>query len=199
MQPAELDWSRFDFHRVVALPAEYEVFDFTAGYDAARALRSPWGIGRYDEKRPGMYTTELFGGVRDVHMGIDVGAPVGTPVHAFWEGEVFKLGYNAAPGDYGYTLVTRHELDGRVLYALFGHLGARSLVGRAEGQRVARGEVLGYVGDRHENGGWNPHLHFQLSWEAPERADMPGVVTEADRAAARQRFPDPRCVLGKLY
>ncbi len=202
-----LDVTGCDFHPVIRLPPGYEVFDFTRGYDPHRALASPYGVGRYDEKRRGMYVDELFAGasgaggtgVRDVHVGIDLGAPAGEPVHAFWQGTIHKLGYNAAPGDYGHTLVTHHVIGGRDLWVLFGHLSARSLEGRAERQPFARGEVLGWVGDRHENGGWNPHVHVQLSLVRPEVADLPGAVSDADRAEALRRYPDPRLVLGPIY
>ncbi|MFO0601989.1 MAG: peptidoglycan DD-metalloendopeptidase family protein [Polyangiales bacterium] len=194
-----LDTRGCSFATVIAMPEGYEVYDFTAGYDPARALRSPYGVGRYDEKRRGMYTAALFEGARDVHMGVDLAAPVGTAVHAFADGAVHRFGYNPAPGDYGYTLVTRHEVNGTAVYALHGHLAARSLEGRFEGQPVARGEVIAWLGDRHENGGWNPHLHFQLSLVRPEVPDLPGVVSERDREEARRRYPDPRLVLGPLY
>lgn len=186
------------FHPVIHLPPTYEVFDFTRGYDPER-MRGAYGIGRYDEKRVGMYTTELFAGVRDVHMGVDLAAPVGTEVFAFDDGAVHRFGYNGADGDYGFTLVTKHRFDGRELYALHGHLSARSIEGRHEGQPVARGEIIAWVGDRHENGNWNPHLHFQLSWVAPTVADMPGAVSDADRESAKNTYPDPRIVLGDVY
>jgi len=189
-------------HPVVRLPTQpgaVEVFDFTRGYDRERA-RPDYGIGRYDEKRPGMYDAALFAeGARDVHMGVDIGAPAGTEVYAFDDGEVFLFGDNEAPGDYGPTLVTRHDFDGRPLYVLLGHLARRSLEGKRIGARFARGEVLGWVGEAHENGGWNPHVHVQLAWHAPERADLPGVVSEADRERAREAYPDPRLILGPLY
>lgn len=192
----------YEFHPVIRLPSDYEVYDFTAGYDPERALSCRYGIGRYDEKRAGMYETELFRdprGDRDVHIGIDIGAPVGEPVHAFHDGEVHLFGYNGAPGDYGYTLVTHHLLNGRDVWALHGHLAARSVASRAPGQPIARGEIIAWVGDRHENGGWNPHLHFQLSLVRPEVPDMPGAVREEDRSWARATYPDPRLVLGPLY
>lgn len=185
------------FHPIVRMPADAPVFDLSRTYDPNHG--SAYGIGRYDEKRPTMYGAELFGGVRDVHMGIDLGAPAGTEVFAFDDGEIFLFGENAAPGDYGPTLVTKHELDGRTLYVLLGHLARRSLEGKRAGQRFTRGDVLGWIGERHENGGWNPHVHVQLSWNAPDRPDLPGVVAEADRERARGAYPDPRLILGPLY
>ncbi len=195
----QLDVTGCSFATVVQLPSDYEVYDFTEGYDPSRVPASPYGVGRYDEKRRGVYTSELFAGGRDVHMGIDVGAPVGEPVHAFFDGVVHRFAYNAAPGDYGHTLVTEHEINGQLVWALHGHLAARSVEGRWEGQRVTRGEVIAWIGDRHENGGWNPHLHFQLSLVRPEVADLPGAVSDADRAHALTLYPDPRMVLGELY
>ena len=187
---------------MIPLPPHYEVYDFSGGYDPHRSLSSPFGIGRYDENRQGMYTSNLFlgpEGARSVHMGIDIGAPVGTPVHAFFAGEIFLRGYNSAQGDYGHTLITRHELDGEELFALFGHLSGASTAQNPPGKKFHSGDVIGWVGDRQENGGWNPHLHFQLSLVAPEKCDMPGVVTPKERPEALKIYPDPRLVLGPLY
>jgi murein DD-endopeptidase MepM/ murein hydrolase activator NlpD len=157
-----------------------------------------WAIGRYDERRPGMYTTPIFGGERDLHVGIDLIAPIGEPVFAFADGIIHRAAYNAATGDYGHTVVTRHVLAcGQVLYALHGHLGPDD--GHIEGRPIGRGERIGAIGDRHHNGGWHPHLHFQLSWVEPQSADLPGVVRADDRERALRIFPDPRYILGPLY
>lgn len=196
-----IDFSLYTFHPVIQLPADYEVYDFSRNYDPHRPLQSPYGIGKYNEQREGMYTTELFTGKnpRNIHVGIDIAGPVGTPVHAFWEGEIFLAGYNPAEGDYGATLITCHSLGHEKIYALFGHLSHKSLEGKIPGKKIAKGEIIAWLGDRHENGGWNPHLHFQLSYERPEICDMPGVVSPDQLAAALQKYPDPRLVLGPLY
>ncbi|MBN9161269.1 MAG: hypothetical protein BGO98_13080 [Myxococcales bacterium 68-20] len=190
------------FHPIIELPTEpsaIEICDFTRGYDPNRT-RPDFSIGRYDEKRPGMYETALFReGARDVHMGIDLGAPAGTPVHAFNDGEIFLFADNTASGDYGPTLVTHHTFEGRSLYVLHGHLARRSLDGKRVGNRFTRGAILGWIGEKHENGGWNPHVHVQLAWSAPEHADLPGVVSDAERARTREAYPDPRLILGPLY
>ena len=68
------------FHPVVKLPSEYWVFDFTKGVKSDWQCPLDYQIGRYDEHRPGMYTSEIFSGERDLHVGLDIGAPVDTPV-----------------------------------------------------------------------------------------------------------------------
>src|SRR3990167_7703274 len=193
-----------EFHPVIFLPPGCPVLDLRKGRDPSRKP-GEWGIGKYNEKREGMYTTELFAGssaagARNIHLGIDLSGPVGTPIHAFSDGEVFLTKYNSAAGDYGYTVITKHSVEGKPLFALHGHLSARSVENKIPGQKIRRGEIIAWIGDVHENGGWDmPHLHFQISREAPASCDMPGVAAEAGLDAALKLYPDPRLVLGPLY
>lgn len=181
--------------QVVALPPDAPVLDLSGPWPADAPT---WSIGRYDEIR-GVYDQPLFGGRRTLHMGVDLGGPVGTPVRAFAAGEVVYAGVNTAPGDYGPTVVTRHRLGGRPIWALHGHLSAASLRLSPPGRRLRAGARIGWLGARDENGGWPPHLHFQLAWADPGGPDMPGVVDPADREVALARYPDPRVVLGALW
>jgi murein DD-endopeptidase MepM/ murein hydrolase activator NlpD len=187
------------FHPVVHLPEDYEVYDFSAGYDPNRTLTHPYGVGRYDEVRPGMYKGAQFEGIRNIHVGIDIGCPAGEPVYAFFAGTIYKLGDNALPYDYGPTIITRHEWLGQVVYALHGHLSRTSLTRWSEGQAFEAGDRIATVGVPEENGGWNPHLHFQLSLIEPTTHDLPGAVSAAQREQALRDYPDPRLVLGPLY
>ena len=184
---------------VILLPEEYWVFDFTRGQDPDFECPFPYQIGRYDEIRPGMYNHEIFGGERDLHVGIDIGAPVGEPIHSFARGVVFSLGVNDEDGSYGPTIIIQYEVDSKPIWALYGHLSMESLEMVHEGMTVEEGQVIATVGDKSVNGGWEPHLHFQLSWERPEGNDMPGVVAREDREWALEKYPDPRIVLGPLY
>ena len=84
-------------------------------------------------------------------------------------------------------------------HRLFGHLDAASVAFKRVGQVVERGERLGSFGAEHENGGWAPHVHFQVSLIPPATHDMPGVVSSAQHAQALDRYPDPRTMLGPLY
>ncbi|WP_322963467.1 M23 family metallopeptidase [Sphingomonas fuzhouensis] len=97
------------------------------------------------------------GGTRR-HEGIDLPAPAGTPVVAALNGTVEKL-FDSDRG--GHTLYIRSR-DGRwSLY--YAHLKGYA-PGIAEGQRVRRGQVVGYVGDTGNAGAGNTHLHFAISW-----------------------------------
>ena len=192
-----IKWQTGRYHPVVYLPDEYEVRDFTTGNYTPSEYE--FDIGRYDELRPGMYSTELFSDGRFLHIGIDIGAPVGTPCMAFDDGEISHFGYNAADGDYGYVIITKHIVGEMPIWALYGHLSADSIKGKKIGQKISRGEVICWMGDRDENGGWESHLHFQLSINEPETHDMPGVVNPENRKTALEKYPDPRLVLGPIY
>ena len=199
------------FHPVIKMPDEYWVFDFTRGEDKSWNCPYPYQVGRYDEYRPGMYTDDLFGGVRDIHVGVDIGAPVGTAIHAFADGVVHSFGINPEAGSYGPTIVTEHMIKLPIsvgsdnynpeqkVWALHGHLSIESIKDLSVGMSVKAGEKIADVGDEDVNGGWPPHVHFQLSLEEPLNHDMPGVVEKSERESAVQRFPDPRLVLGQLY
>ncbi len=172
--------------------------------DAMAEAGAQVGIGRYDEARP-LYTAPLFGGGpsplderRTVHLGIDLFAPAGTPVLAPLPGEVHAAAFNPAAQDYGGVIVLRHSTpEGDPFYSLYGHLSAAS-VGRAEiGAALEAGQRLAELGTEEENGGWVPHLHFQLICDTLGLdTDFPGVVRPSARAIYRGLSPDPAPLLG---
>lgn len=188
-----------DPHPILTFGAPPRLLDLTEARASMR-VDTPWWIGRYDEDRRNLYATALFTAeARTVHMGIDLGGPVGTPVHACADGFVHAAGYNGAEGDYGCTLVLRHTLEGRDVWLLLGHLSWDSIRDRHPGQPVTRGQIVGWLGDASENGGWPPHVHLQLAVFPPATFDLPGVVAPHEREAARRAHPDPRLLLGPLY
>ena len=192
-----IEWQTGRYHPVVNLPEEYEVRDFTKG--SYEPSEFEYDIGKYDELRPGMYNTDLFKDNRFLHIGIDIGAPVGTPCMAFEDGVISHFGYNPEDGDYGNVIITKHIIGGVPIWALYGHLDSNSISKKKIGQKISRGEVICWMGDKHENGGWESHLHFQLSIIEPKTHDMPGVVDPANRKIALIEYPDPRLVLGPVY
>ena len=199
------------FHPIVKLPTQYWVFDFTKGVKSDWQCPLDYQIGRYDEHRPGMYTTEIFAGERDLHVGLDIGAPVDTEVFCFADGVIFSKGVNPEAGSYGPTIITQHELqlpisvgsneltELRKFWVLHGHLSTKSLDMVEVGDTVSRGQLIATIGDEHENGGWPPHIHIQISLAEPVDNDLPGVVRLSERDEALETYPDPRLIVGQIY
>jgi YD repeat-containing protein len=87
-----------------------------------------------------------------MHSGIDIAAPIGTPIMAAAGGVVITAGWN--DGGYGNLVEIRHP-DGSV--TLYAH-NDRILV--REGQQVAQGEQVSEMGTTGFSTG--PHLHFEV-------------------------------------
>ena len=85
------------------------------------------------------------------HKGLDVAAPIGSPIRAPLDGTVIDSG--PASG-FGLWVRVRHA-DGTI--TLYGHID-RTLV--QVGQRVSAGEIIAEVGNRGRSTG--PHLHFEV-------------------------------------
>jgi murein DD-endopeptidase MepM/ murein hydrolase activator NlpD len=86
------------------------------------------------------------------HNGIDVAVPVGTPVYAPLDGEVYQTYYNSAGGN---QIVIMHANGWRTGYA---HL---SKIVVSPKQKVQRGQIIAYSGNTGQSTG--PHLHFTLT------------------------------------
>jgi murein DD-endopeptidase MepM/ murein hydrolase activator NlpD len=96
------------------------------------------------------------GGGDRPHEALDIAAPRGAPVVAVDDGTVVKL-FRSVPGG-----LTIYLFDGARRFAYYyAHLD-RYAPGLAEGQRVARGDVLGYVGTTGNAAPDAPHLHFAI-------------------------------------
>ncbi len=87
-----------------------------------------------------------------MHRGIDIAAPVGTPIFAAAGGEVISAGWNS--GGYGNLVKVKHEDNSVTLYA---H-NSRILV--RKGQKVKQGQQIAAMGSTGFSTG--PHLHFEV-------------------------------------
>lgn len=107
------------------------------------------------------------------HLGIDFGAPTGTPVQAAADGLVSAAGWM---GGYGKTVKLRHANGFETLY---GHL---SQIDVRVGQRVAQGNGIGKVGSTGLSTG--PHLDYRMvrngSFVNPLRVELPPAEPIAD-------------------
>jgi 4-aminobutyrate aminotransferase-like enzyme/Ser/Thr protein kinase RdoA (MazF antagonist) len=163
------------------------------------------GLGRYDEPRI-IYAVPAFRPAghplaegRTVHLGIDLFVEAGTPVLAPLDGVVHSVADNARAFDYGPTVILEHRLeDGWPgFYTLYGHLSLASIAGLAKGRPVRKGETFAAVGPCPENGGWPPHLHFQVILDMlDQEGDFPGVARDSEREVWKSFCPDPNHILG---
>jgi murein DD-endopeptidase MepM/ murein hydrolase activator NlpD len=106
------------------------------------------------------------------HLGIDFGAPSGTPIGASAPGTITFIGYSGPAGN---LVKVAHPGGVETGYA---HL-SRFVEGMKVGQKVKRLETIGYVGSTGRSTG--PHLHFSATknkeYFDPEKLDLDGMRT----------------------
>jgi len=163
-----------------------------------------YGIGGYFEKRAIYRRSEVFATAdsdfRNIHLGIDIWTEAGAPIFAPIDGKVHSFQDNAGFGNYGPTIILEHELEGKKLFSLYGHLFQKDLANLEIGKEFKAGQLLCQVGPFPENGDWPPHLHFQLMWDLGENwGDFPGVAAEKDLGFYAENCPDPNVVLGLIF
>ncbi len=89
---------------------------------------------------------------RKMHWGMDFSAKTGTPIYATADGIVTHAGWKA--NGYGQHVVINHGFGYETLY---GHMNK---VAVKKGQKVKRGEIIGYVGNTGLSAG--PHCHYEV-------------------------------------
>lgn len=157
------------------------------------------GIGGYDENRVIYRQRAHFTNqenARSIHLGVDIWTDAGEPVYAPLAGKVHSFAFNNHFGDYGPTIILEHELEGRTFYTLYGHLSVKSLEDLHTGKQIKAAEQVATIGTFPENGGWPPHLHFQIVGDmGNKKGDFPGVSSLSERAHYLSLCPDPELIL----
>jgi murein DD-endopeptidase MepM/ murein hydrolase activator NlpD len=95
-----------------------------------------------------------------LHAGVDLAAPIGTPIYAVSDGTVIEAGPTAG---YGAYVKIRHS-DGTV--TLYGHVNTWTVTA---GQQVMAGDQIATVGNRGNSTG--PHCHFEVMPDGKSRID----------------------------
>ncbi|WP_373186256.1 M23 family metallopeptidase [Halopseudomonas sp.] len=106
--------------------------------------------------------TDPRGGDR-IHEAMDIMAPTGTPVVAVDDGIIIKL-FDSVPG--GLTIYQFNPTGDLTYY--YAHLDSYA-ANLEEGQTIARGDLIGYVGATGNADPSAPHLHFAVFQLGPER------------------------------
>jgi len=87
-----------------------------------------------------------------MHAGLDFSAPQGTPIYATADGRIATAGHS--DGGYGNHVIINHGYGYETLYGHMVRIKSRS------GQKIKRGEIIGYVGSTGKSTG--PHLHYEV-------------------------------------
>ena len=110
------------------------------------------GTGDYFWPVDGGYISSGFGGDRN-HKGLDIAAPLGTPIYAAADGTVTDVG-SGWNGGYGNCVIIQND-DGNITY--YAH---QSETACEVGDKVKAGQLIGYVGTTGDSTG--NHLHFEV-------------------------------------
>ncbi|MFZ9394555.1 MAG: M23 family metallopeptidase [Erythrobacter sp.] len=122
----------------------------------------------------GMRNHPVLGGRRN-HQGIDLAAPTGTPIYATADGIVGRADWFSS---YGLYVEIDHGADLETRYAHMSRLAV------AEGERVRKGDIIGYVGSTGRSTG--PHLHYEVRIAGVAVNPIPYMVeSDAQQRLAR--------------
>ena len=163
-------------------------------YLGARALMVPVE-GVSPDKVPDTYWQARDGGARS-HQAVDILAKRGTPVLSADSGTVLRL----AKSPLGGITIYATDVERRFVF-YYAHLDGYA-AGLREGQTVAQGEVIGYVGTTGNAPKNTPHLHFQVMryvdartwWNGPPLDPRPFLTQTGVRGGTPRSvaLPDKR-------
>ena len=159
-------------------------------------------LGKYLEPRLIYTSANFFENIdknsnrRTIHLGVDVFCKKNTKVFCPYHGKVVLVDNCQERLDYGGFIVLRHFTNnGSCFFSLFGHLDPKS-INLEIGQKVKIGQRIGKIGNNKVNGGWEPHLHIQLSLGLGHGENWPGVCNPSEVKFWEKYCPNPAPFLG---
>lgn len=112
------------------------------------------------------------------HKGVDLAAPIGTPIHATGDGRIQIL---SRQNDYGNMIKIAHN---KTYSSVYGHL-LKFQKGLSKGSFVKRGQVIGYVGQSGLATG--PHCHYEFHINQQPRNPTTIDLPRGEPVPARER------------
>ena len=129
---------------------------------------------------------------RTIHLGLDVWIPAQTAIHAPLAGRIVGFKDNDLTRDYGPTIILEHSYSQGTFYTLYGHLSRQTLTAHQLGDQIEQNQFLAWTGQTDENGGWSPHLHFQIIHDMLTlQHDFPGACRPKELEVMSSLCPDP--------
>jgi murein DD-endopeptidase MepM/ murein hydrolase activator NlpD len=133
---------------------------------------------------------------RNIHIGLDLWINESAPIYAALDGTIHSFQNNDSLGDYGPTLILKHQIENFTFHTLYGHLSLSSLESKKIGNFVKKGEHIANLGLSPINGDYAPHLHFQIIIDMENKiGDYPGVCSSKKLAFYLENCPDPNLLL----
>lgn len=176
----DLDFSQF---RISKLQDKYADRIIAGGYLEPRSI---YNTADYDKL--GNNGKES----RTIHLGIDFWLEAGTPVHAMFDGIIVTAVNDVGDKEYGGLIIIKHLIDDLAFFTLYGHLSIASIESREVGQKIQKGDCIGYLGHYPENGNWPTHTHFQIMLSQLDYVDdFPGVAYPEEINVWSSICPDP--------
>jgi len=157
-------------------------------------------FGGYNEHRSLYQKSPVFknqnSDERNIHIGLDLWINESAPIYAALDGTIHSFQNNDSLGDYGPTLILKHQIENFTFHTLYGHLSLDSLEGKKTGNFVKKGEQIATLGLPTINGDYAQHLHFQIIIDIENKVgDYPGVCSSKKRAFYLANCPDPNLLL----
>ncbi|GAB10404.1 hypothetical protein GOARA_056_01520 [Gordonia araii NBRC 100433] len=168
---------------VVAGTTDTDMSAYTRGLEKGKALAAAEAARENLKRRP-MYTSPIPMGVYSFtsafgprwgsfHGGLDLAAPLGTPIHAVHDGVVIAAGPASGYGNW----VQVQAADGTV--TMYGHMSSSGVLVQ-KGQHVTAGDVIALVGN--EGFSFGPHVHFEVWKNGSTKIDpMPWLAQHGVR------------------
>ncbi len=161
------------------------------------------GVGRWGERRaiyaaPAFASRLIKGARRDTHLGLDLFAVAGTPLHTPLRARVIATANVQTPQDYGGVVMLEHQGPDNLLFrTLWGHLDPSSIAHLRPSDSLEAGASFAELGNATVNGGWVPHLHLQLVLTAEDDpADVIGVGESELMGLWESLYPSPYALAG---
>lgn len=138
----------------VAPPVRAQVVGTPSPYESGLSSPTHWPLDEPGYVTRGQAATGTGSNTDEVHPGVDIAVPIGSPVRAAGGGSVLQAGEDP---EYGLFVVVEHPDS---LQSKYGHLSRLTVT---PGQLVQAGQVLGLSGNTGRSSA--PHLHFEIRRE----------------------------------
>jgi murein DD-endopeptidase MepM/ murein hydrolase activator NlpD len=121
------------------------------------------------------------------HKGIDIPGPVGTPIYATADGSISRAQWVSG---YGKFVEINH---GNAVQTRYGHMSALNV---APGQRIRKGDIIGYMGSTGRSTGSHLHYEVRIAGEAINPTAFLSPVNASANVLLAAKTPDSKAMGG---